>query len=222
MRFLDQFQQINNTKLLVGPKDSVSQTFISKHNNLAGVRLLVSNANLGGNRLYNIVISHDSVILRKEVISESNIGWEMVFRFDFKPIPDSFGEKYTLTIASEEPNISVPALTTLNKYRAEVTQPNLINLPIEETSNLEKRYLNISYSTNDVYPDGKAQLENEFLPGDIAFETYYQTTLVSAIKNTIVGASLRLWSDKAFFVIYFLIIFTVCFVIFRASHMHDE
>lgn len=99
MRLIDLVQERADNRLYVTEGTAVGQTFISYQPDLAGIRMPMSNSDLGSQVKYLLTLSDSTGILRAEEISGANIGWEMLFRFDFPPIADSNGKSYTFNIS---------------------------------------------------------------------------------------------------------------------------
>src|SRR3989344_151005 len=127
MRFLDSFQEGNDTSLYVGPGNTISQTFRTSYNNLSGVRLFVFNPRLGGKKTYILELTDESNNqIRQDTISESNLGWEMQLRYDFRPVDSSKNKNFIIKITYPEENKAIKdheeILTLLNQNRLGTTE----------------------------------------------------------------------------------------------------
>lgn len=211
MRFIDQFQQIHNEFLLVSANSQIKQTFVATHDNFSGIRVSLSNSNLGGNKLYQISILDNAVPIRSEEISESNIGWDMTLRYDFKPIEGSKNRVYTLAISSLNKADIDPAVISVNEESAGLQK----TLPVVVQSDLSKKYLQVMYNRKDAYKDGSAFLNEMPLPGDIAFETYYSAGTANVINGALRNIYSNMVHDYMFTVFYLLLIFGLLAVILR-------
>ena len=218
MRFVDQYQGKHDVKLLVGPGNGLSQSFISEQNNLAGIRLFVFNAKLGGKKEYLISISKNNEILRQQTFSESNVGWEMVFRYVFDPIESQVNDKFILNIDSRDSDVTdVPKLTMINQSRTDLNKINLIeNLSSNQVDEIDAKHLQITYSKKNLYAKGSARLNDTELPGDLVFETYYVTNPSTAIRHAVGNTLSRMQVDRSFFFFYFLLLAIIIFAIFRS------
>ena len=218
MRFVDQYQGKHDVKLLVSPGNSLSQSFISEKDNLAGIRLFVFNAKLDGKNEYLISILKNNQILRQQTFSESNVGWEMVFRYDFEPIQSQPNDKFLLRIASKNSDETIESnLNIINQSRTNLNKKNLIeSLSSNEVDEIDAKHLQITYSKKDLYQKGSARLENTELSGDLVFETYYVTNPSTAIRHAIGNTLSRMQVDRSFFFFYFLLLAIIIFAIFRS------
>lgn len=212
MRFIDQFQQIHNDFLLAAPNSQIRQTFLSTHDNLSGIRVSLSNANLGGNKLYQISIMDNAAPVRSEEVSESNIGWDMTLRYDFKPIEGSKNRIYALEISSLDKSDINPAVIWVNERNAGLRE----TLPAVPESDLSKKYLQVMYNRKDEYKAGSAFLNEKPLSGDIAFETYYSAGTTNAINGAFRKIYSNMRQDYMFTAFYLLLIFGLLAVIWRS------
>lgn len=213
MRLLDQIQQQKDTKLLIGPENTISQTFVSKYDNLAGIRILFYNFNLGGNKIYQISISDNNSTLRQETVTESNIGWEMLFRYDFDPIINSSGKIYSVNISSlEQDKSAISLIQKFNLHRAKINLSQENDSGNPEVNNQERKFLNVAYNNEDAYPSGNAKLQSINLPGDIVFETYYTNTPLKMAQNVLNQSFTHFFADKTFSIFYIVFIFALTIV----------
>ena len=207
MRFIDQFQGKNDQILLVGEANSIGQTFISEKSNLSGIRLYLSNPKLGGSNLFLITIAKNNQIVRQETFSESNVGWDMTFRFDFEPIISNPRDKFRLNISTlDSDRQDISDLTLVNLNRSALRQNSKNYLSNMRQSELDSKYLHVTYSLKDAYSKGSAVLENSDLPGDIVFETYYSTDIKTATANLAGNTITRLKADSSFSIFYLLML----------------
>lgn len=215
MRRLDIFQENHGNSLIVGPGNTISQTFIPTKNNLAGVRIPVSNPKLGATDEYQMSIVYENNILREQTITGANLGWQTTLRYDFPLISDSAGKIYTLSFSYLGKNSAdEDILTKINTGFWDTQKPDEKTTEIIE--NTQKNYVHVAYSKSDEYKNGQAMLNNQSLTGDLSFETYYQVVGISYFKDTVNDLKLRSVKDPLFFIFYFLFIGSIIgLLIFR-------
>lgn len=211
MRRLDTFQNKSDTPLIVGPGNSISQSFMPLHNNLAGIRIIVLNPKLGGNASYVLTVSDENNnTIRQEYIKESNLGWQQIFRYDFVPINDSANKKFLYSISYLGENNERDLIYIFNLHR--LGKPAKF-LTIDESDRIEKSYVGIGYSASSSYDKGVAFIRSEQLEGDIAFQLYYQTTFTGFMKDSLNDFFGRLKYDSSFFTFYLLLLLSLIVVL---------
>lgn len=206
MRRLDNFQEKNDTVIIAGPGNITGQTFISNKNNLSGIRIFIFNPKLGGKEEYKIkIISGKSQTIREEKVTESNLGWGQLFRYDFDPVSNSKNKTYKIEVEyAGSANINKDDLIKLNIDLKNGKIGESVN---PETRNkLQKNYPGIAYSYTDEYKNGSAYLNNEKLNGDFVFQTYYSVKPAEFLSDTISGLRLKFAGDPYFILFYFLVI----------------
>lgn len=213
MRRLDVFQENHETDLVVGPGNTIKQTFVPGKNNFAGVRIPLSNPKLGSSDEYLITIADGkNVILRQETVTGINLGWQYTLRYDFAPIADSAGKVHVLSFSYVGEN---PAdgdiLTKINTGFWDNQKPDEKTALIIE--NTQKNYVHLTYSSSDAYKDGQAIINNTPLSGDLAFETYYQVDAKNYFKDVLNDFKSHTLKDPAFFIVY-LSLMTLLIILF--------
>jgi hypothetical protein len=222
MRRLDQFQEVNDTTLVVGGNSTVSQTVTPTRNNFSAVRLYVFNPNLGGKALYTIsILDEYKNIIRTSKISESNLGWAYSYRYDFIPIPDSKNKTLTVIISYDGSQIDqILPIEELNKEKTKVTSSTLSAKLKDE---IQKKFIGLAYANGDNFPGGSAYAGTTKLPGDLVFQTYYSTSLSAFISDSLNDFKMRLIQDKSFLLFYILLMFVLVTVLTlrlkRRSHI---
>jgi hypothetical protein len=214
MNTLDIIQPRNSTTLFLGSGNSLRQTFIPHIEPLSGIRLPLFNPLLGGKKTFLFSISESNgKVIRSAIVSESNLGWGNMFRFDFDPIQNVRGNTLTFEIApiSEEKTDAL-LLTQHNQSRIYKTPSKST---VEVIDPLQKRHISIPYFVSDVYPEGKAFLENKELPGDIEFYTTSQISLKQYFPSRVRFLGEKLRSDSIFLLIYGTLILLCICVLFR-------
>jgi hypothetical protein len=214
MRRLDQFQDIKNTQLLIGPGNALKQEIFSTKNNFAGIRLLVYNPNLGGNQSYKVsILDYKGNIIREQTVTESNLSWGSMFRFDFQPISDSLKKKYYIEIQYLGKNEKDQEL--ISKININALNLSTEKIPIELVDNYMKKYISIAYSDTDTYQAGQTFLNESKLNGDLVFQTSYQTGPIGYIKDCFFDFTKRASRDPIFFIIYIFLIMTLLIVLMK-------
>ena len=127
MRRLDNYQIESNSTIRVEKNSTITQSFQSHKGNLAGVRLIGFNPNLGGSENFELTSrDENNQPVRTLSLSETNLGWGSTIRFDFAPIPDSRGKTYVISVSAPESTTAQLdlAYTSENKYAEGAAQKN--------------------------------------------------------------------------------------------------
>lgn len=216
MRKLDLFAETNDTRLFVGPGNTLKQTFVPQHDRLSGIRLFVFNPKLGGKSLYKLLlIDNEDRIVWQDLISESSLGWEMELRTDFTPFTNSKNKKFTLLISTDKENNdpeNTEILSLINKYRLKEAA---IPQGMEETiDRVEKNYLSLAYGEKDLFAYGEAYLNETELNGDLVIKTYYSTNAVGFIGDSLKEFGKKILIDRSFIIFYLLLVFIITYLVF--------
>jgi hypothetical protein len=223
MKKIDQTQSHFDKFILVGPQNAISQSFKINGDNLSGVRIHLKNHRLGGNRKYNLAIRDiNGTVLRETEFSESNVGDEQIFRYDFPVITKDTRNEYLLTLSYSPGNdavekVNIDILTLYNKNILSLESNRQIS--IEEASMIEKEFLSLAYTSLDKYGQGAAYYEGIGLEGDIEFQLYSQTTPLVLINSIPRRAISRIYQDIPFLLFYSLIWIFLIFVIIKRLKM---
>ncbi|OGG32156.1 hypothetical protein A3I51_00405 [Candidatus Gottesmanbacteria bacterium RIFCSPLOWO2_02_FULL_38_8] len=225
MRRIDSFQEKQDTTLFIGPGNTLKQTFLARADGLAGIRLAVYNPKLGGTSKYKLTLSNEAnQIIWQDYILEANLGWAEEFRYDFEAVPESENKLFSLKVSYAEENDNSESdrevLSLVNSYNLEEA-----SIPKESgdiSSLVQKNYLSLGYGRGDNYADGAAFLEGRQLKGDLVFKTYYKTTLSTFIKDSGVQFFSRIRQDVSFFTFYFIMLFSLIYLLVRFKMLRGK
>ena len=224
MRRLDSQQDIANANLIVGPRNCIGQSFSTRRNNIAGIRMLVYNYRLGGKTEYLLSLKDDKDnILQKLTVSESNVGWEYTLRYDFLPVKSDQSINYKFSLCLKEENSDTfqedgPVVSDLNLKTVNDDTAFFIEPELEDQ--VPKRYFSVAYNRSDLYQGGSAYINDQKLPGDLHFQIYYQTTLKDFIKDSLTDFSKHVSYDSSFFLFYLIFIFILILSIVKRITNH--
>lgn len=224
MRRLDSYQEIANNKLIVGPNNCIGQSFSTKRNNIAGIRMLLYNFRLGGKTEYLLSVKDDqNNILQKLTVSESNVGWEYTLRYDFPAVITSNSKNYKFSLCLKDEDSDAfrkdgPVVSKLNLKTVENDPTLFVDPKLQDQ--VPKRYFSAAYNRSDLYEGGSAYINDQKISGDLHFQIYYQTTLKEFIKDSLADFSKHVSYDSSFFLFYLIFIFILMISIIKriASH----
>jgi len=218
MRRLDGFVDRGEYLLLVAPGNSVGQSFVSGHNGLAGIKLLVRNPRLGMDQEYELrLVDESGQVVRSLRVKESNLGWDDWFRFDFPAIGDSAGKTYRLEVAHTGVDKNPEDVAEYNRVMTG-EEPRSVRSDgsgFERQGVINQSYLNLLYTRDDAYSGGQAYVADVAVAGDIQFQSYYQVSPVGFVRDSALGAAKRLMGDGWFVLIYGALLAAVAALMIR-------
>lgn len=214
MRRIDSFQEKSETVLIAGPGNSISQSFYSFHDNFAGIRILVFNPDLGGKQNYKIQIENDQKeIIREEIITGFNLGWNFELRYDFAPITGSKNKYYKFLLSTDSENeFEKDSLTLLNNNKLGLQ--DIDSKLMEKLDPIHKSYTAIAYTRTDNYKNGETYLSGFKLPGDLVFKTYYSINIKKYPIDAYNDFTTKMKADGGFFVFFTILLICLILLLF--------
>lgn len=178
----------------------IGQTFEAKHNNLSMIQFLeaVDSKFKNKDKLVFHLKEHSDEerkekgedLVRIE-FSGANVGTHRKLQLKFPPIPNSQNKKYYF-------------------YLENLGDPEFPNYPNDSV-------INIGYSKEDYYKEGRLIYNDKWLEGDLAFRTFYQVSPHKIIPEIARDFFARFWQDKAFFVFY---LFVIAILVWRVKKIN--
>ena len=150
--------------------------------------------------------------VRKEIITESNLGWAQTFRYDFSPLPDSLGKLYTFEISYLGKNQE--AEIYLSQINKDMLGMKVLFTSSDKAETYRNDFMKISYAKEDEYPNGNAFINGESVPGDLKFQTYYSTSPQGFLIDSLTDFSKRVTFDKPFVLTFIFLLSTLTFILF--------
>lgn len=213
MKELRFYQPFSDTSVFAGASIELRQTFTSTSDNISSLKIRPFNPLLGGSQIYRLaLIDEKNKAVRSIDISESNMGWGNLLRWDFSPLPSTQGKQFTLLIISGKANPDTAILSSINENRLAGTK---IPYTVEEFNPVQKSYTSFSYSTTDHFPAGNLQVNGRIYPGDLEFYVYQEVNPLVFLKDITYEFPTKIKGDPIFFSFYFILLCLLSYAILR-------
>jgi len=92
----------SNIRISVYKDREFTQEFIANNNNLTSIGTSIRNPNLKNKKDVIFNLYDENILIRTSKLNGLNLEDGSFVRYDFLPIPDSLGKKYTFTISSPD------------------------------------------------------------------------------------------------------------------------